>query len=270
MIRVLVADDEAVARRRVARFLREAADVDVIAECAGGRDAVERIVAERPDLVFLDVQMPDLTGIQVVEQVGVDIMPAVVFVTAFDQYAISAFELNAVDYLLKPYDAGRFRQALDRARQRIGSRERPQHVAELRALIESLVAEHATRDVNAPAQVPAHLDRIAVRVDGSLRIVRAADVDWFETDGNYLRLHMGRASHLIRSTAAELERQLDPRQFARIHRRYLVNLDRVAEVQPWFAGDAVVILKDGTKLRLARSHRAAFHARLLGDKTIEP
>ena len=263
MIRVLVADDEAVARRRVARFLREAPDVEVVAECAGGRDAVEQIVAHRPDLVFLDVQMPDLTGIQVVEQVGVDAMPAVVFVTAFDQYAISAFELNAVDYLLKPYDAERFRQALDRARKRIDKGDAAQRVDELRGFIQTLIAGQGV-----PAATE-HMDRIAVRVDGSLRIVRAADVDYFETDGNYLRLHIGRASHLIRSTAAELERQLDPRLFARIHRRYLVNLDRVAEVQPWFAGDAVVVLKDGTKLRLARSHRAAFHARLLGDKTIE-
>ena len=270
MIRVLVADDEAVARRRMARLLRQAGDVDVVAECAGGREAAECIVAEQPDLVFLDVQMPDLTGIEVVEQVGVDHMPPVVFVTAYDQYAISAFELNAVDYLLKPYDADRFMQALDRARQRIGAAHRPQHVAELRALIGSLVAEHAAQAPTVAQAGASYLDRIAVRVDGSLRIVRATDVDWFETDGNYLRLHMGRASHLIRSTAAELERQLDPRQFARIHRRYLVNLDRVAEVQPWFAGDAVVVLKDGTKLRLARSHRAAFHARLLGDKTLEP
>lgn len=263
MIRVLVADDEAVARRRVARLLREAPEVEVVAECAGGRDAVERIAADRPDLVFLDVQMPDLTGIEVVEEIGVDNMPAVVFVTAFDQYAISAFELNAVDYLLKPYDAERFGQALDRARKRIGSAAQPQRVDELRAFIKTVVAEQS------PAAAE-HMDRIAVRVDGSLRIVRATDVDWFETDGNYVRLHVGRTSHLVRITAADLERQLDPRQFARIHRRYLVNLDRVDEVQPWFAGDAVVVLKDGTKLRLARSHRAAFHARLLGDKTVDP
>lgn len=263
MIRVLVADDEPVARRRVARFLRQDADVEVIAECAGGRDAVERITAERPDLVFLDVQMPDLTGIEVVEEVGPDRMPAVVFVTAFDQYAIRAFELNAVDYLLKPYDSERFRQSLGRARQRIGPAAAPQRVEELRAVVQMLMAEQAAV---APAAPDEYLDRIAVRVDGTLKIVRAADVDWFETDGNYVRLHVGRANHLVRMTASDLERQLDPRKFARIHRKYLINLDRVAEVQPWFAGDAVVILKDGAKLRLSRSHRAAFHARLLGDK----
>ncbi|MEO7456823.1 MAG: LytTR family DNA-binding domain-containing protein [Gemmatimonadaceae bacterium] len=262
MIRVLVADDEPVARRRVVRFLKQDPEVEVVAECAGGREAVERIVADRPDIVFLDVQMPDVTGIEVAEQVGVEEMPAVVFVTAFDQYAIRAFELNAVDYLLKPFDAERFAQALARARSRLGGGggERARQKDELRAVVKELLAEHV-----ATAAVE-YLDRIAVRVDGSLRIVRAADVDWFETEGNYIRLHVGRANHLIRVTAAELEQQLDPRQFARIHRRYLINLDRVSEVQPWFAGDAVVILKDGTKLRLARSHRAALHARLLGDK----
>ena len=268
MIRVVVADDEAVARRRVVRLLKQDPGIEVVAECAGGAAAVERIIAERPDLVFLDVQMPDVTGIEVVEQVGIDSMPAVVFVTAFDQYAIRAFELNAVDYLLKPYDAERFKQALDRARTRIGTGAQGKRTDELRAVVKELIAEHAAQTV--PAAAVEYLDRIAVRVDGSLRIVRASDVDWFETEGNYVRLHVGRVSHLIRVTSADLERQLDPRLFARIHRRYIINLDRVAEVQPWFAGDAVVVLTDGSKLRLARSHRAALHARLLGDKHPDP
>jgi two-component system LytT family response regulator len=268
MIRALVADDEPVARRRVARLLKEDAGVVVIAECSGGREAVDRIRSEMPDLVFLDIQMPDLDGVRVIEQVGVDRMPPVVFVTAYDEYAIRAFEVNAVDYLLKPYDAARFRQALDRARQRMSRADAPSHTDELRAVVRSLLAESgARRTADAPAsgtQFP--LDRIGVRVDGSLRIVRTADVDWFETEGNYIRLHVGRTSHLIRTTAADLEAQLDPREFVRIHRRYLVNVERVVEVQPWFAGDAVVVLRDGTKLRLSRTHRERFQARLLGDK----
>ena len=148
------------------------------------------------------------------------------------------------------------------------SRSEPSTVVdELRAVVRTLVAQEAGRragDLSAPAHVP--LDRIGVRIDGSLRIIRTADVDWFETEGNYMRLHVGRTSHLIRMTAAELETQLDPREFVRIHRRYLVNLERVVEIQPWFAGDAVVVLRDGTKLRLSRTHREQFHARLLGDK----
>jgi two-component system LytT family response regulator len=267
VIRVVVADDEVVARRRVARLLREDPEISVIAECSGGLEAVDRVSSEQPDLVFLDVQMPDLTGIEVVERVGVERMPAVVFVTAFDQYAIKAFELNAVDYLLKPYDTERFQQALGRARKRIGDADSEARAGELRNVVQSLLADKAKaqEQTGLPA-VTEPLDRIAVRVDGSLRIVRAADVDYFETDGNYLRLHIGRTNHLIRGTASELEKQVDPKQFVRIHRRYIVNLDRVAEVQPWFAGDAIVILSDGTKLRMSRSHRTSFHSRLLRDK----
>jgi two-component system, LytTR family, response regulator len=267
MIRVVVADDEAVARRRLGRLLREDPELSVIAECSGGLEAVDRIVGEQPDLVFLDVQMPDLTGLEVVERVGTGKMPAVVFVTAFDQYAIRAFELNAVDYLLKPYDTERFQQALDRAKKRLGDADADARAQELRGIVQVLLAEKAAAvDRSGLPVFGTPLDRIAVRADGGLRIVRAADVDWFETDGNYLRLHVGKTSHLIRGTATELEKQLDPKQFVRIHRRYLVNLDRVAEVQPWFAGDAIVILRDGTKLRMSRSHRASFHSRLLRDK----
>jgi two-component system LytT family response regulator len=267
-IRVLVADDEPVARRRVTRLLKEDPDIDVIAECGGGLEAVDRIRSEMPDLVFLDIQMPDLDGIRVIERVGVERMPPVVFVTAYNEYAIRAFDVNAVDYLLKPYDAARFRQALDRARDRLSRADPSARVDELRTIVRALVAHESAGRAGdgAGAVSPIPLDRIGVRIDGSLHIVRTADVDWFETEGNYMRLHVGRATHLIRTTAAELEAQLDPREFVRIHRRYLVNLERVVEVQPWFAGDAIVVLRDGTKLRLSRTHREQFHARLLGDK----
>jgi two-component system, LytTR family, response regulator len=266
-IRVLVADDEPVARRRVTRLLKEDGDIDVIAECGGGLEAVDRIRSEMPDLVFLDIQMPDLDGIRVIEKVGVERMPPVVFVTAYNEYAIRAFDVNAVDYLLKPYDTARFRQALDRARDRLSRGDPSARVDELRSILRALVKQEGGRRADSTADgSPIPLDRMGVRIDGSLRIIRTADVDWFETEGNYMRLHVGRASHLIRTTAAELETQLDPREFVRIHRRYLVNLERVVEVQPWFAGDAIVVLRDGTKLRLSRTHREQFHARLLGDK----
>ena len=263
-MRAIVADDEAVARRRIARLLREEG-VTVVAECAGGTEAVEKITSVESDLVFLDVQMPDITGIEVVERVGPERMPPVVFVTAHDEYAIRAFELNAVDYLLKPYDADRFRQALERARSRVSPPDGGGRVAELRSLISLLLSERQERPAE-PSDAPAGSfegDRIAVPVNGVLRIVRTGEIDWIETDGNYLRLHAGKASYLFRSTAAEFEKQVDPGQFARIHRRYFVNLDRVVEIQPWFAGDAVVILKDGTKLRMSRGHREAFHKRFL-------
>ena len=265
MISAIVADDEAVARRRIARLLREEG-VSILAECAGGAEAVDRIALGGADLVFLDVQMPDLTGIEVVERVGPERMPPVVFVTAHDEYAIRAFELNAVDYLLKPYDAERFKQALDRARTRLTSSDEDRRTAEFRSLIALLLSERPERSADSiPQAPPASIegDRIAVPLNGVLRVVRTGEIDWVETDGNYLRLHAGKANYLFRSTATEFERQLDPAHFARIHRRYIVNLDRVVEIQPWFAGDAVVILKDGTKLRMSRGHREAFHRRFL-------
>ncbi len=269
-ITVVIAEDEPVPRRRLARMLGEVPGVRVVAQCAGGREAIERIREETPDLVFLDVQMPDLTGFQVIEAIGGEKMPTVVFVTAYDAYAVRAFEVHAVDYLLKPFDRERFHVALDRARARLRSSATrsepaagtqnpagPSDDARLRSLIRSVVSEELTR-------VPSS-EHLAVRVEGALRIVRLDEVDWFETEGNYVRVHAGRQSYLVRQTSANLEAQLDPRRFVRIHRRYLVNLSRVQEVQPWFGGDAVVVLRDGTKLRLSRTFREPFHTRFLGE-----
>jgi two-component system LytT family response regulator len=297
-ITVLIAEDEPVPRRRLARLLGEEPDVRVVAQCAGGREAVERIREESPDLVFLDVQMPDLNGFQVIEAVGAERMPTVVFVTAYDAYAVRAFDVHAVDYLLKPYDQARFRTALDRARARLRSATQPSEDERLRALVRTIAVELGHLAPNTPSgAAPAadggeagepvarveHIERperaeraeraerggttehLAVRVDGALRIVRIDEIDWFESEGNYVRVHAGRQSYLVRQTSAHLESQLDGRQFARIHRRYLVNLARVHEVQPWFGGDAVVVLKDGTKLRLSRTFREQFHARFLGE-----
>jgi two-component system, LytTR family, response regulator len=260
MIRVIVADDEPVARRRVARLLRAEPGVAVIAECSGGLETVARVSVEQPDLLFLDVQMPDLNGIEAVQRIGVDKMPPVVFVTAFDQYAIKAFELSAVDYLLKPYDTERFQQALARARKLIDDGDGAARARDLQNVVQLLLAEKQRAET---AENGSFIDRIALKVDGSLRIVRIDDVDWFETDGNYVRVHIGKVNHPVRGTIAELERQLHPEKFVRIHRRHIVNLDRVAEVQPWFAGDAIVILRDGTKLRVSRTHRPSFQSRLL-------
>jgi two-component system LytT family response regulator len=259
MIRAIVADDEAVARRRIARLLRAEPGVMVIAECSGGLETVNRVAVEQPDLVFLDVQMPDLSGIEAVERIGVDRMPPVVFVTAYDKYAIKAFELNAVDYLLKPYDTERFQQSLERARRRIEDGDGASRARALQKVVESLRAGKRDEAVGGGR----FIDRLALKVDGTMRIVRVADIDWFETDGNYVRVHVGQVSHPVRGTIVELERQLNPEKFARIHRRHIVNLDRVAEVQPAFAGDAMVVLRDGTRLRLSRTHRADFQSRLL-------
>lgn len=262
MITVIVVDDENIARRRLARLLEETGEATIVAECAGGRDAVARISELEPQMVFLDVQMPDLDGFGVLQELEGVHLPAIVFVTAFDQYAVRAFDVHAVDYLLKPYDTARFREAFARAKERIESRARSDEDGRLRALLRDYLSDSARA-----AGGGEFLDRVAVKIDGVLRIIRTGDIDWWETDGNYVRLHVGVTNHLIRATATSIESRLDPKQFLRIHRRYIVNLDRVVEVQPWFGGDSIVLLKGGAKLRLSRTYRERLHSRLLGVRT---
>jgi two-component system LytT family response regulator len=236
-IRVVIADDEPMARRRLVRLLQQEADVEVVGQCVGGETAVNAINTMKVDLAFIDVQMPDLDGFALLDRITPDKMPYVVFVTAFDEFAIRAFDVNAMDYLLKPYDTARFRKAMERARERIQSDPGPDGVR--------------------PA---GHLERIAVPVAGGIRVVRTRDIESFETDGNYLRLNAAGGRYMLRKTAAELESKLDPRHFIRIHRRFIVNIDKVHEVQPWFSGDAIVVMQSGSKLRLSRTHREAFYS----------
>ena len=265
-ITVLVADDEPLARRRLLRLLRAEPGIEVVAECKGGREAVEQILAHAPDLVFLDIQMPDLDGFGVIAEVGAERMPAVVFVTAYDQYALRAFEVHAFDYLLKPFEGERFHAALSRVRGFLSARRRDGYPGEEQ--LRRLLAEVLGREGDAPAKAASpFFERVAVKSDGGTRILQIADVDWFETDGNYVRVHVGKNTYLIRSTANRLQEELDPARFARIHRRYLVNVDRVVGLEPWFGGDAVVLLRDGTKLRLSRNFREEFLGRMLGDQS---
>src|SRR6185295_16685720 len=255
-LRVAIVDDEALARAVLREYLAASSDVDVVAECQNGFEAVKVVAELKPDLLLLDVQMPKLDGFEVLELVGRDV--AVVFVTAFDQYAVRAFEVHAVDYLLKPYDTARFREAFARAKERVQSRGAGARADEDR--LRALLADYAAATQQQKEKQP--LDRVAVKVDGVLKIVRTADVDWWETDGNYIRLHVGGTSHLIRMTAQSIEPQLDPRSFIRIDRRYIVNVDRIVEVQQWFAGDAIIVLRNGAKLRLSRTYRERLHNRL--------
>jgi len=267
-VTVLVADDEPLARRRILRLLRAEPGVEVVAECKGGRSAVEQIRARNPDLVFLDIQMPDLDGFGVIAEVGPERMPSVVFVTAFDQYALRAFEVHALDYLLKPFEAERFHSTLVRARANLSPQRTAAYPGEdrLRQLLAEVLGTGPTREGEAtPTRGSQFFERVAVKTDGATRILQIADVDWFETDGNYVRVHVGKSTYLIRSTANRLQEELDPRRFARIHRRFLVNIDRVVGLEPWFGGDAIVLLRDGSKLRLSRNYREGFLALMLGD-----
>jgi two-component system LytT family response regulator len=242
-VRVLIVDDEAPARRKVRAHLADAAGVDVVGEAASGPEALEAIRALRPDLVFLDVQMPGMTGFEVIEAVGPEAMPAVVFVTAFDEFAVEAFEVQAVDYLMKPFHADRFRQALSRALDRIARREEPRE--SLARLLEGLLKK-----------APREAQRLLVRDGERIFFVPLREVVRLSADGNYVQVHTARGQrHLLRETLARLEARLDPERFARIHRSEIVNVDFVAEVQPSFHGDYTVRLKTGDEVRLSRRYQ---------------
>jgi two-component system, LytTR family, response regulator len=255
-LRALIVDDERLARERLRELLASEPDVELIGECGNGDDAVAAIERDHPDLVLLDIQMPELDGFGVVRAVGVEQMPAVVFVTAHDEHAVAAFEVHAVDYVLKPVDPERFAEALRRAKRRIaaapGAPARDED-RELRERLAALVAEVSAAVV--PPSPPT--GRLAIKGEGRVVFVRIADVDWVEAMDNYVRLHVGRDVHMMRETLSNLETRLAGSTFLRIHRSAIVNIDRIREVQPWFAGDYVVILADGTKITTGRRYRAA-------------
>jgi two-component system LytT family response regulator len=243
MIRAVVVDDEPLARDGVKLHLSKEPDVVVAGEAADGRRAVSLITATKPDLVFLDVQMPTLDGFQVVEALTSTYLPTIVFVTAYDQYAMKAFDVHALDYLLKPFTVDRFQAAMRKAREEIAARG--SHDSRRRLL--ELIAERAGEQ--------AHLRRFVIRSGEGYRLVPAAEVASFEAQGNYVRLTTGNGHHLLRITMAELEKRLDPRQFARIHRSTMVNIERIKEITPAWHGDFEVLLHDGQRLRLSRNFR---------------
>ena len=249
-IRAMVVDDEAMARERVVGMLRQEQDIELIGECSDGQQAVDAINAQHPDLVFLDVQMPACDAFGVIEKVGADKMPAVFFVTAYDEYALRAFEVHAIDYLLKPFGRERFQQTLQHARAHVERRRAGDLGKRLMALVQDIKPE------------PQKLDRLVVKSGGRVFFLRTEDIVWIEAAGNYVRLHLGEDSHLFRETMNGIEARLDPRRFVRIHRSRIVNSDRIKELQPWFNGEYVVVLQNGTRLTLSRGYREKLQERL--------
>lgn len=249
-LEALIVDDEHLARQQLRRFLAQVPGVRVAGECESGEEAVTAIEKLRPDVVFLDVQMPVLDGFGVIETVGAGRMPPVVFVTAHEEHALRAFRAHAIDYLLKPVDPTDVQGAIDRVR----SSPRDDTLSESRLL--ALLDERARSE--------RYLKRFVVKDDGRLYVVAADRVDWIEADDNDVVLHVGRDAHRIRGTLATLATRLDPAHFARIHRSTIVNVDRVREVQPWFHGESVLFLADGTRLGIGRSYREAFLRKLGG------
>jgi len=242
-IRVLIVDDEPPARDLIATLLRDEPDVEVAGECANGRTAVAAIKRLSPDLVFLDIQMPGLDGFGVLAALPVQSWPLVVFVTAHDEHAVHAFEVHALDYLLKPFEYERLRQAVQRARTQLEQREGTGQQTRLLALLEDLQSKARS------------WDRLVVRETGRVTFLKPDEIDWIEAEGNYLCLHAGAKSYLLRETMNAAEARLTASKFLRVSRSTLVNLERIQEWQPLFHGDSVLILKNGTRLSVSRVYR---------------
>ena len=243
-IRALIADDEPLARDRIRRLLLEEPDVEIIGDCANGIETREQIVQQRPDLIFLDVQMPGMDGFEVLQSIPTEKLPVVVFITAFDQHALRAFEAHALDYLLKPFKPVRFKAALERARDQIANKQAGTAARKLLALLSD----------NAAIPQQKALTRLTIRTDERVLVVNVADIDSIESAGNYVAIHIGKEEHIMRDTLTALESRL-PNQFMRLSRAALVNLERIKELQPMFKGENVVVLKNGRCIPTTRSLR---------------
>ena len=259
-LRVILADDEPAVRGRLQRLLAKEPDVAIVAECSDGVETLSSVSQLKPDLLFLDIEMPGLTGLEVVEKLdGID-PPLVVFVTAYQQYALKAFDVNALDYLQKPVDEDRFNLAMKRVRERLANGEKDS--PSFQDLLRRLALEQERLFQIMTANKSHYLDRVMIRAKERLLFVKVEEVDLFQSTGNYVKVHTAKGTHLIRETLANLEKQLDPKSFLRIHRGTIVNIERIKEMQPYFSGDYVVVLNSGMKLKLSRSFKGALDARM--------
>ena len=266
MIDVLIVDDEPLARARLRRLIVEEPDLRVLGECGTGEEAVAAIREGAPRLVFLDIDLPDMTGFDVLRAVPAARRPAVVFVTAYDEFAVRAFEVHALDYLLKPFDGPRFATTLARARAQLAAQRDPS-LGPLSALLEEVRARQRTLERSMRGRGAAWPERLVVRSGHELVFVRVRDVDWISSADNYVELHVGRTVHLLRETLSGVERRLDPGHFVRIRRDAIVNLERVRAVRPGITGEPEIALADGTALRLGRAYRARVTERWQGHGT---
>ena len=256
-IRTLIVDDEPLARRNLRVLLEKDPQIEILDECRNGREAVKAIKSLSPDLIFLDIQMPEMDGFDVLARTGPQYIQAIIFVTAFDQYALKAFDVHALDYLLKPFDDERFAHALQRAKSQIEAREIDRLSKRLLALLEERESER-----KGSGDQEKYLTRLMIKDSGRVMLLKVNDIDFIEADGNYAKVHTGRKAHLLREKMNDLEARLDPAKFVRIHRSIIVNLERIKEMHPHFNGDYIVVLEDGRKLRLSRTRREALIHRL--------
>jgi two-component system LytT family response regulator len=244
MIRALIVDDEPLARERIRTLLESESDIEVVAECGDGLDAIALVERERPDLIFLDVQMPELDGFRVLEALtDAPSPPAVIFVTAYDKYALRAFEVHALDYLLKPFDRERFSRAVERARGAVRREKKGAMDERLLALLADIKTE------------PKHLERLVIKSSGRVFFLKTEEIDWIEAASNYVRLYAGRESHLMRETMSALESKLDPKKFLRANRSAIVNIEKIKELHPLFRGEYEIVLHTGARLTMGRAYR---------------
>jgi two-component system LytT family response regulator len=243
-VRTVIADDELLARERLRQLLSDQPEIELVGECTDGREAVAAIQEKSPDLIFLDIQMPELDGFAVLDAIKLEAMPVIVFVTAHDKFALRAFEVHAVDYLLKPFDRERFQSALRRALEQVKHREDPARSQAQAALLAGMPS---------PARPS---ERLAVKSDGRITILTTADIVWVEAAHNYVEIHEDKRSHLLRETMGGIEQKLPPEKFVRISRSVIVNVDRVKELQPTFHGEYKVTLHNGKSLTLSRRYRS--------------
>lgn len=244
--RVLIVDDEPLARDRIREMLRGDREIQIVGEARNGCEAIEAMTAHAPDIVFLDVQMPDMDGFEVLETLNTELVPLIIFVTAYDQHALRAFDVHAIDYLMKPFDRKRFAKALDRAKDQM---KRPKHEADTGRIMRLL------EELKAGAS---YLERFAIKTGEKVLFIRAEEVDSIEAEGNYVRLNVANSSHLLRDTINSIESQIDPRTFVRIHRSTIVNMNRVKELQAWARGEYRVVLHSGACHTLSRGYREHF------------
>lgn len=244
MIRCLIVDDEPMARKRIRTLLAKETDCSVVGECMNGPDTLAAIAELSPDLVFLDIQIPGLTGIEVLAALTREKRPEVVFVTAYDQYALQAFAQHAIDYLLKPFDNERFAQSLDHARRHLAGQTKP---PDLDGVLRSLLLRLERHEQ--------YVQRVSVKEDDRIIVIAVEEIEWIEADKRYVKLHLGKRSAILHESIGDLERRLDPRQFVRIHRSYIVRSNAIKEVQRWFVGSWLLVLASGAKLEVSRSYR---------------
>lgn len=255
-LRTLIVDDELLSRKKIRAFLQEYPEFQVLGECADGEQAVAEIRTHKPDLIFLDVQIPGRNGFEVLDDLEDECAPAVIFVTAFDKYAVRAFEVRALDYLLKPFNKARFAEALNRFHDRGARLSGADRKEELKAVLREIQRE--SRDS----------ERIVVKLGSRIIFLRKGSIEWVEAQGDYAKLHVGKETHMLRETMTALSEHLDPNRFVRIHRSRIVNLDYVREIRPLWGGDCTLLMRDGTEVTMSRTYRTNLQAALHGQQSL--